>query len=83
MPKTLMQSMVDQLQKERMRLEHELRRVTAALTAFGKVYMEGVQAQPAAKKKTSPGAKRKAGRVVSRAGVGKSRKRRKSSAVKK
>jgi hypothetical protein len=43
MPKTLMQSMVNQLQKERMRLEDELRRVTAALTAFGKVYMQGAR----------------------------------------
>jgi hypothetical protein len=41
MPKTLMRSVVDQLQKERNRLEQELRRVTAALTAFGKVYMQG------------------------------------------
>ena len=41
MPKTLMQSVVGQLQKERMRLEGELRRVSAALSAFGKVYMKG------------------------------------------
>jgi hypothetical protein len=41
MPKTLMQSLVNQLQKDRRRLEDELRRVTAALTAFGKVYMQG------------------------------------------
>jgi hypothetical protein len=39
MPKTLMQSVVSQLQKERTRLENELHRVTAALTAFGKAYM--------------------------------------------
>ena len=39
MPKTLMQSVVSQLQKERTRLEDELHRVTAALTAFGKVYL--------------------------------------------
>ena len=37
MPKTLMQSVVSQLQKEWTRLEDELHRVTAALTAFGKV----------------------------------------------
>jgi hypothetical protein len=43
MPKTLMQSMINQLQKERMRLEGELRRVSAALTAFGKVYMKGTR----------------------------------------
>jgi len=41
MPKTLMQSVVSQLQKERTRLEDELHRVTAALTAFGKVYLQG------------------------------------------
>lgn len=41
MPKTLMQSVVGQLQKERSRLADELRRVTAALTAFGKVYVNG------------------------------------------
>jgi hypothetical protein len=41
MAKTLMQSVVGQLQKERSRLADELRRVTAALTAFGKVYVSG------------------------------------------
>jgi hypothetical protein len=41
MPRTLMQSLVSQLQKERTRLEVELRRVTTAPTAFGKVYMHG------------------------------------------
>ena len=41
MPKTLMQSLATQLQKERTRLQDELHRVTAALTAFGKVYVNG------------------------------------------
>jgi len=41
MPKTLMQSIAKQLQKERSRLEDELHRVTAALTAFGKFYLQG------------------------------------------
>jgi hypothetical protein len=41
MPKTMIQSVVAQLHKERTRLEGELRRVSAALTAFGKVYMQG------------------------------------------
>jgi hypothetical protein len=36
MAKILMQSVVSQIQKERTRLEDELHRVTAALTAFGK-----------------------------------------------
>jgi len=38
MPKTLMQSVVSELQKERRRLEDELRRISDALTAFGNVY---------------------------------------------
>jgi hypothetical protein len=41
MPKNLMQSVVNQLQNERLRLADELHRVTAALTAFGKVYVNG------------------------------------------
>ena len=36
MPKTLMQSVISELQKERRRLEDELHRVAAALTAFVK-----------------------------------------------
>jgi hypothetical protein len=46
-----MQSVVSQLQKERTRLEDELRRVTAALTAFGKAYMHGSKAKAATRKK--------------------------------
>jgi len=41
MPKSLVQSLVSQLQQERTRLESELRRVSAALTAFGNVYIQG------------------------------------------
>ena len=41
MAKTVMQSVASQLQKERTRLEDELHRVSAALTAFGKVYLRG------------------------------------------
>lgn len=41
MAKTLIQTVVKQLQQERSRLEDELHRVTAALTTFGKVYMQG------------------------------------------
>ena len=51
MAKTLMQSLVGQLQKERMRLEDELNRVTAALTAFGKAYVQGSKPGPAARGK--------------------------------
>jgi hypothetical protein len=50
MPKTLMQSVADQLQKERSRLEHELHRVKAALTAFGKVYLDHNKSRPKASK---------------------------------
>jgi hypothetical protein len=62
MPKTLMQSVVSQLQKERTRLEDELHRVTAALTAFGKVYMRGSKPKAAVatrKKRTISAAGRK------------------------
>jgi len=55
MPRTLMQSVVSQLHKERTRLEDELHRVTAALTAFGRAYMHG-----------SKGMRRK--RIISAAG---------------
>jgi len=51
MPKTLMQSVVSQLQKERHRLEDELHRVAAALTAFGKVYMRGSKSKSASTRK--------------------------------
>jgi hypothetical protein len=57
MPKTLMQSVVNQLQKERSRLADELRRVTGALTAFGKVYVSGPTATR--KKRTISAAGRK------------------------
>ena len=48
MPRTLMQSVVSHLQNERTRLEEELHRVTAVLTAFGKVYMHGSKPKAAA-----------------------------------
>src|ERR1700720_2658276 len=57
MPKTLMQSVVSQLQKERTRLEDELHRVAAALTAFGNVYMHG--SRPTRKERTISTAGRK------------------------
>jgi hypothetical protein len=41
MAKTLIQSVVKQLQQERARLENELHGVTAALTTFGKVFLRG------------------------------------------
>jgi len=41
MPTALVQSLVKQLEQERARLENELHRVTAALTAFGKAFLQG------------------------------------------
>jgi hypothetical protein len=41
MAKTLVHTVISQLQLERTRLEKELHRVSAALTAFGKVYLQG------------------------------------------
>jgi hypothetical protein len=41
MAKTLIDSVVKQLQQERKRLENELNGVTAALSTFGKVFMKG------------------------------------------
>lgn len=45
MQKSLIQSLVSQLQRERTKLEAELRRVSAALTAFGNVYAHGRKAK--------------------------------------
>jgi hypothetical protein len=62
MPKTLMRSVISELQKERKRLEDELHRVAAALTAFGNVYMRGSQPKAAVatrKKRTISAAGRK------------------------
>jgi len=55
--KTLMQSVVSQLQKERTRLEDELHPVTAAPTAFGEVYLQGNK--PSRRKRTMSAAGRK------------------------
>ena len=51
MAKTLIDSVVKELQQERARLEDELRRVTAALTAFGKVFLQGSKRRPVAIRK--------------------------------
>lgn len=61
MPKTLLQSIVGPLKKEQQRLENELHRVTAALAAFGTVYLRGSKAKPAPgrKKRTISAAGRK------------------------
>jgi hypothetical protein len=55
-------TVVRQLQKERIRLADELHRVTAALTAFGRVYMNGRKPKAAVaprKKRTISAAGRK------------------------
>lgn len=52
MAKTLVNTVIDQLRSERARLENELQRVSAALTAFGKVYMRGSKTKSVAPRKT-------------------------------
>jgi hypothetical protein len=61
MAKTLIQTVVKQLQQERARLENELHRVTAALTTFGKVFLQAGKRGPisARKKRTISAAGRK------------------------
>jgi len=59
MAKTLIQSVVRQLQQERARLEYELRRVTAALTTFGKVYLQGRKRSTRKKRTMSPAGRRR------------------------
>jgi hypothetical protein len=49
MAKTLIQNVVQQLERERSRLQTELHRVSAALTAFGNAYLSG--GKPAKKKR--------------------------------
>jgi hypothetical protein len=51
MAKTWVHSIVGELQKERVRLESELRRVSAALSAFGTVYARGGNRGPVKRKK--------------------------------
>jgi poly-gamma-glutamate capsule biosynthesis protein CapA/YwtB (metallophosphatase superfamily) len=54
-----MSKVVKQLSKERTRLTDELHRVTAALTAFGKVYMGGGQTTTRKKHTISAAGRRK------------------------
>src|SRR5580700_5071208 len=56
-----MSKVVSELSKERTRLTDELQRVTAALTAFGKVYLSGGNPKVAAttKRTLSPAARKK------------------------
>jgi hypothetical protein len=58
---TNMSGVIQQLKKERVRLEDQLHRVTAAITAFGRVYMSGTGTKAAvgSKKGTMSAAARK------------------------
>jgi hypothetical protein len=51
MAKTLIDTVVKELKRERNRLENELHRVTAAITTFGSVFMNGTKGARAAKRK--------------------------------
>jgi hypothetical protein len=57
MAKTLIQTVVQQLELERRRLQTELHKVSAALTAFGNAYLG--RAKPGMKKRTISAAGRK------------------------
>ena len=60
MPKTLMQNVVEQLEIERVRLETELHKISAALTAFGRVHLDGGKpAKSSAKRRTMSAAGRR------------------------
>jgi hypothetical protein len=48
---TNMSGVIQQLKKERVRLEDQLHRIRAALTAFGRVYMSGTGAKAVAGRK--------------------------------
>jgi len=59
MAKTLIETVVKQLQQERARLEDELTRVTTALTSFGKVFLQASKRGATRKKRTISAAGRK------------------------
>jgi hypothetical protein len=48
---TNMSGVIQQLKKERVRLEDQLHRVTAAITAFGRVYLHGTGTKAVAGRK--------------------------------
>lgn len=54
-----MSGVIRQLNKERTRLADELHRVTAALTAFGKVYLSGSNPGGNTKRTLSPAARKR------------------------
>jgi hypothetical protein len=51
MAKTLIDTVVKELKRERNRLENELHRVTAAITTFGSVFMNGTKRASVARRK--------------------------------
>jgi hypothetical protein len=51
MARTLVHTVITQLQQERTRLEKELHRISAALTAFGKFYFQGSKPKPVSVRK--------------------------------
>jgi hypothetical protein len=60
MAKTLIQTVVQQLDRERIRLETELHKVSAALTAFGRAYLDEAEpGRPRGKRHTISAAGRK------------------------
>jgi hypothetical protein len=61
MAKTIVETVFAQLQQERSRLEKELYRISAALTTFGKVFVQGNRPRPGVtrKKRTISAAGRK------------------------
>jgi hypothetical protein len=58
-----MSGVIQQLKKERMRLEDQLHRITAALTAFGRVYMNGTAVAGRRKGTMSAAARQKISRA--------------------
>jgi hypothetical protein len=56
MPKSPIQTVINQLAQERVRLDRELRGVSAALAAFGKTYISGkVSAAPKKRRMSAAG----------------------------
>jgi|SRR5208282_752943 len=77
MAKTLIQNVVQQLEHERIRLQTELQRVSAALTAFGNAYLSG--GKPGKKKHTMSAAGRRRIAAAQRARWAKMRAKQKKS----
>jgi len=79
MPRTLMQNVVQQLERERIRLQTGLHRVSAALTAFGRTYLDGAkQGRTGVKRRTISSIGRRRIAAARRARWAKVRKKKKS-----